>query len=343
MNRHISKIITAMRFPTCVMVVFAHSTLSVNMEGINSSVGSVYSLIHNLISYGLCASLVPLFFLISGYLYFKGFELHYGWNDYIEKNRRRVRTLVVPYLLWNFLTLLLFWVVQSLMPNMTSGNYTLIADYSIKDWLLAFWNVDEGFPIDGPMWFIRDLIIISAISIVIHPLVKNKVIGLLIIALSLIMGIIGGYFIVGAWLGVHGIDFVKYCKRAWLISTIGYFVLVVINLALEGTIHNIIEDIHIFMGVVAITGLLGSIYEKRELGRNMLFLSGTYFFIYACHQYPLLMLCKLWKKVMPASDVLDIAGYFVLPILIICIIIFVYRTMQRIAPSVLAALTGGRS
>ena len=46
MNRHISKIITAMRFPTCVMVVFAHSTLSVNMEGINSSVGSVISPIY---------------------------------------------------------------------------------------------------------------------------------------------------------------------------------------------------------------------------------------------------------------------------------------------------------
>lgn len=36
MNKDISKTITALRFPICVMVVFIHSTLSVNMGGVDS-------------------------------------------------------------------------------------------------------------------------------------------------------------------------------------------------------------------------------------------------------------------------------------------------------------------
>ena len=62
-------------------------------------------------SYGLCASAVPLFFLISGFLYFKGCESQFGLKDYMAKNRKRLRTLLIPYLLWNIFTLLLFGAV----------------------------------------------------------------------------------------------------------------------------------------------------------------------------------------------------------------------------------------
>ena len=39
MNKDISKTITALRFPICVMVVFIHSTLSVNMGGVDALTG----------------------------------------------------------------------------------------------------------------------------------------------------------------------------------------------------------------------------------------------------------------------------------------------------------------
>ena len=42
MNKDISKTITALRFPICVMVVFIHSTLSVNMGGVDALIGGGY-------------------------------------------------------------------------------------------------------------------------------------------------------------------------------------------------------------------------------------------------------------------------------------------------------------
>lgn len=342
MNTNISKTITALRFPICVMVVFIHSTLSVNIGGVDAMAGGGYYVIHDYVSYGLCASAVPLFFLISGFLYFKGCESQFGLKDYMAKNRKRLRTLLIPYLLWNIFTLLLFGAVQTLMPHMMSGKHTLIVDYSLRDWLMAFWNAGEGFPINGPMWFIRDLIVLSLLSILIYPFIKNKLIGLFIVILFFAFGIRGEYFILGAWLGVHGIDFVNHCKKIWIIAIIGYFVLVGINMSLDDTIHNVIKSIHEFLGVIAITGLFGRIYERGEIGRNVLFLSGTTFFIYAFHQQPLLMICKLWKKFMPSSDIFDITGYFLLPFVIIAISVLLYIGMQRIAPKTLAVLTGGR-
>ena len=207
---------------------------------------------------------------------------------------------------------------------------------------MAFWNTGEGFPINGPMWFIRDLIVLSALSIAIYPLIKNKMIGLFIVILSFVLGIRGDYFILGAGLGVHGIDFVNNCKKIWIIAIIGYLFLVGINMTLDDSIHNIIKSVHVFLGVVAITGLFGIIYERRKIGQNVLFLSGTTFFIYAFHQQPLLMMCKLWKKFMPSFDILDITGYFLLPFVIIVISVLLYIGMQRIAPKTLAVLTGGR-
>lgn len=301
-----------------------------------------YHLIHDYISYGLCASAVPLFLLISGYLYFKGCEVQYKWKDYLEKNKKRFRTLVIPYLIWNVFILLLFLSAQSLMPNMMSGKHTPIMEYSLFDWIMAFWDAGEGFPINGPMWFIRDLIVLSVLSLLIYPLIKNKWIGLAVVIVSFSLGVKDIYFILGAWLYIHGIDFVKYCKRIKWISLSGYLILVGVNMTIVGTIHDIISSIHVFWGVVAITGFVGYIYENRKLERSMLFLSGTTFFIYAFHQQPLLLLCKIWKKMCPNSDIMDIMGYFILPFAIIIISIVLYVMLKRIAPRALAIMTGGR-
>ena len=42
---------------------------------------------------------VPGFFMVSSYLFFRGF----CWEKLIPKWRSRIRSLVLPYLLWNFL------------------------------------------------------------------------------------------------------------------------------------------------------------------------------------------------------------------------------------------------
>lgn len=51
------------------------------------------------ISEGLASACVPLFYFLSGYLFFARWT--FTWNGYKSKLRRRMWSLLVPYILWN--------------------------------------------------------------------------------------------------------------------------------------------------------------------------------------------------------------------------------------------------
>ena len=49
---------------------------------------------------------VPVFFIISGYFFFYQTKA-FGKEAYSKKLRKRIKTLLIPYLLWNLLPVLL--------------------------------------------------------------------------------------------------------------------------------------------------------------------------------------------------------------------------------------------
>lgn len=97
-----------LRFPLIVGVVFIHNFEStVRLAGGNTlgtnHLSPLVEFTRNLISHSLAPAAVPAFFLISGYLFFAGFD--FTTSAYIGKLRSRVRTLLVPLLFWNVLML----------------------------------------------------------------------------------------------------------------------------------------------------------------------------------------------------------------------------------------------
>ncbi len=61
---------------------------------------------------------VPLFFFMSGYLYFVGSaDKGFTFQAWKKKSWNRVKSLVVPYIAWNLLILALFAGVQYLTGN----------------------------------------------------------------------------------------------------------------------------------------------------------------------------------------------------------------------------------
>ena len=92
---------------------------------------------------------VPTFFCISSFLYFQNWQPSRAL--YIRKIRSRVKSLLIPYLLYN----ILFYV------------YYLIKAYAFhlpvpKDIPIAPWDalvcIVSSVP-DGPLWFIRELLV----------------------------------------------------------------------------------------------------------------------------------------------------------------------------------------
>jgi fucose 4-O-acetylase-like acetyltransferase len=107
--------IDMLRFPLIVGVVFIHC-YQITMTMAQGSIGTAHSAawadsVRFFISQGVARVAVPLFFLISGYLFFQG---QWSWGKYGSKLRRRADTLLVPFLFWNVLALVLYSAGRSI-------------------------------------------------------------------------------------------------------------------------------------------------------------------------------------------------------------------------------------
>ena len=116
----LSKTISYLRFPLTVGVVFIHFDLSKGLDiggmtqGLNNP--DWYFFIINLISGTLATIGVPLFFIISGFLFF--YHKDFNRDVYKQKLVSRAKTLLVPYILWNFIAIL--WQLKCFVPGVSA-------------------------------------------------------------------------------------------------------------------------------------------------------------------------------------------------------------------------------
>lgn len=182
-RQYISKLISFMRFPMIVGIVMIHAKLgTVTFNSVNVLEQGNYNIflyVSTFISHIVCNLFVPLYFIISGYLYFANVD-KYNKKVYESKTKRRVRSLVVPYILWNVYNLILFAVLGIVASGLLSGAHKPITEYTPVDFLYAFWdssliNPSElPMPINGPLWFIRNLIVVQVLfAPIIYYVVKR--------------------------------------------------------------------------------------------------------------------------------------------------------------------------
>ena len=135
MTKTLSETIKALRFPLMCLVIFIHADVSgIQMSGVafNEADYPLFEVVHQTLSRMIAATAVPLFFVISGFLYFNNVE-KISLALWSKKTKSRVVSLLVPYLFWNMITLLFYFIVQLLLPDMVSGKNVPISEYGVKD------------------------------------------------------------------------------------------------------------------------------------------------------------------------------------------------------------------
>lgn len=185
----LSKTVTALRFPLIVGVVFIHNNLATGIS-VNGVVHGMdcpqwYYFIVNLISGTFASATVPLFFFISGFFFFYNSEFNNA--SYEKKLKSRFRTLFIPFLLWNLIAIL--WQMKCYLPFFYSFCSPVDVQLSITRIINTFfWNtgnngifVEAGiedtisslpYPINIPLWYLRDLMAMVILSPVVYWLVK---------------------------------------------------------------------------------------------------------------------------------------------------------------------------
>ena len=210
------------RFPLAVLVVFIHSVGDIN--------GSYYHL-RDFISHPLLSFVVPAFFIISGYLFFMNVEGRTISKWYSDKIKKRAKTLLLPYVIWNLITLMLDFL-KYVKHSICWINY---GDISL--WGVINKTFFDYMPIDLPLWYIRDLIILVVISPALYYLFK-KVTYLFFVVIG-IWYFIGGNFIInpvsllffslGGLLAIRNINLLLFNTRWQILLAVSFtFVLSVL-------------------------------------------------------------------------------------------------------------------
>lgn len=355
----ISRTITFLRFPLIIAVVFIHTPLNeVMVNGISlvkEGMFPIYDLIFQIISKEIAAIAVPLFFFISGFLFFYKVN-SFTTKVYFTKLQKRVKTLLIPYIFWNLIALSFTLLSYIFLSSMLSGRNELLTNYNYIDWLNIFWNNNNsGLPICRPFWFIRDLIIVILFSPFIYYLIKYlKVFGIIILGLLWIFGfwfdtisfsIISFFFFsFGAWFSVNNRDFILIFRKCRLMPIL-YIIILIISILMwyKDIKYNYIHNIGIIIGLLSVISLSSQIIEKNRIKPNT-FLATSSFFIYAYHGMPIALLMKIYMKytIPYINEWTMIIGYILIPFIVTSIGIGIYATLHKFFPSFTALITGGR-
>lgn len=171
---------------------------------------------------------IPTFFMISGYLLFQKFS----FSSLPEKMNRRVRRLLVPYLTWNVFFVLFYLSLAHLVPRLGAR----VVSYGLTTFSGALGKVIglTEHPIDGPLWFLRTLLIFGLLSPILWWLMRWRR-GLLALGLCLVwcvgevllgwsaaLGkVVPAYslvcFVLGGVVAMNGKDIVVFFRRGWWI------------------------------------------------------------------------------------------------------------------------------
>ncbi|MBR1678257.1 MAG: acyltransferase [Bacteroidales bacterium] len=107
---------------------------------------------------------VPLFYVISGYLYFRNAPLDPQPRWFLDKYKSRFFSLVIPYLIANVIAWGCYYFALKAVPSMVSGFF----GDNWKDPVFVFWTG----PVNMSLWFIRELILVVLVSPLIFLLVR---------------------------------------------------------------------------------------------------------------------------------------------------------------------------
>ncbi len=206
-----------LRFPMIVLVTFAHSYGGVEEDfSLLMSDWSTYEFLKLLISQTLVKVAMPVFFIMSGYLFFANVDV---WNFKVYKTKiwRRIKTLLIPYLIWNLLMAI----------KLKTFSWSMFWVYWKPAGVQIDWFGQEQLmtaPANMPLWFLRDLMVVSLLTPIIYIILRKLglwLMGLLtVLYLSGIYAFIPGlsayaiyFFTFGAFLSIHKMDLVASLKR----------------------------------------------------------------------------------------------------------------------------------
>lgn len=350
-----------LRFPLAVTVLAVHvfSTTGILVGG---SVCNIFLLddIQCFVDVFLRGQSVPIYYFISGYVFFLGIEL--TLSKYMDKLRNRVKTLLIPYITFNLICILLQVII-------VAGSISL-NEFTLKNLFSCFYAYD-GFlpgttgglelPILGPTGFLRDLMFVVVCTPILNIALKGKG-GIITICLFAAMWIYNNlfgldvylpysaflFFSLGAFMSINRMDMIVKFRSVNVISIFIYIVssLIMIfmhtNNSSSSLMYTGFKSLSIFFGLIVLFNLAVFLLESGFCKVNKVLASSS-FFVYITHT----MICGRLLKVLfivfePQSSFSMLLCFVATIIISVLVLVSVFIIMKSYTPRFLTFITGRR-
>ena len=202
--------ITCFTFVFSVLVVWVHCTNGEVFLGKSPDLEKVAAF-ERFLGNTVAQIAVPGFFMMSGYLFYRNFS----WGNLEKKWESRIKSVLIPFLLWNFIYYL-GYVIGSRLPVVTD----IVGKGKVPfNWYTAV-DAVLHYSYNYVFWYLYQLILLIILAPVIYGVLKCRVLGCAVL-ISLFYLVQRGamipvlnldalfYYGLAAFWGIHGTECVE--------------------------------------------------------------------------------------------------------------------------------------
>lgn len=335
--------VTWFSFVLSILVIWIHAYNAELFLGYQAATGMVYILEHRLGDwFGQVA--VPGFFMISGYQFYRDFD----WGKLKGKWNRRIKSLLVPYIVWNFLYYISY-VIASRIPAVAA----VIGKERVEFSLTAVVNAVVGHTYNNVFWYLYQLLWLVALAPLLYFLFRRFWSGCLLLAVCWILVRLNrsGFFVnpdaliyygSGAMLALHFRETTEKTENRKRLFA-GGFCLVAAAVIYAVGLWKAYIPFFVLCRLSAVTGLWLILPGKKlPAARNFMKHS---FFLYATHFAVVRLINKGAATLLQGAAqvwVVPFGLFLIMPILVLLISSVTGSFMRRFLPDLWKLLTGGR-
>jgi len=358
MNDYLRTKIKVLSFFLVILVVIVHAYNNINLNTTDPEILHPISGLNGFIQEFFCQGInriaSPLFFIISGFLFFV--NITGQKEDFTRKVKKRFFTLLIPYLFWSVWGLLFYIILQALLPSSVSFARGIIVDYDLGKLL----NTIFLDPIPYQLWYVRDLTVFALLSPLIYLLLRYLKFFLILILLFIwfydfdfviFRNQSAIFFAFGAYVSHRDMDLInRKSNAAAIVFTILW---ILVNLFKTTLIYDgyqnlimliIIHKISIVLGVLSVNSLYNILFSNYEkiTEKKMFMLVSYSFFLFASHEPITTVLKKGLIMMLGTSDAGLFTAFIIAPVLAITICIYTGYHLKRLVPRFYGTITGWR-
>ena len=372
MTQYLSDKLRVLSLVSIILVLYIHSGFHANeIMGMNVN-DKVQEFVSGMV--GRCA--VPLFYIISGYLFF--LKVPDGMQSIYGKMKKRVRTLFVPYII-GCLFFVGFLALTEVMPGtsrfMNGGILTLFHKTFLDVTCAIFYDTGNGSPCAFQLWFLQDLIIIVSTSPLWYVCLKRMKWAFVAVAFGLtylqiphvpfyalfwfvLGGQLSGSEIVSGGVSWNeelrvkneesgvGNEELRHEKLIFIFVCSAFVSLSFIQLFLPNAVSW--ESFRIPITIMGI----GTLWKAYDMVVDKYFMLNSHrwlatacqftFFIYLFHEPTLNIVRKLIVAVLGKNEIGYLTSYLLSPWIFMVCAVFMGMAFRRFLPWVYRVCTGGR-